>query len=375
MRIETVDSIVLGDVHLVRITTDGGLVGLGQSACWAYPAAVDAVIDTFRGYLVGQDPRRIEHHWHHLYRMGPFRGSVLSAAVAAVDIALWDIKGRWLDVPVWELLGGRTRERIRLHLLIWGSGPDELSAQAAEAVADGFTAVKFDPFPRGYQDLSQERLVASARETVAAVREAVGPDVDLLVELHRKLTPLQAGPVIEALAPFHPLLLEDPVQIDSIASQAAVSAGTVAPLASGERMHTIWEFRELLAQGRPQYVRPDVGLAGGLSHCRKIAAIAEAHHAAVVTHNFLGPLLTAASVHLDASIPNFVVQEYSLVDEQPVSRAFTTACRREGGYIGVPEAPGLGVSFDESVAEPMSIVGRAVTDIPLRADGSVAYAV
>lgn len=376
MEIARVESILLGDTHFVRITTDDGLVGLGQSGCWGYPAAVHAVMDTFRWYLVGQDPRRIEHHWQYLYRMGPFRGSVLSAAVAAVDIALWDLKARGLGVPIWELLGGRCRDRIRLHLLLGGAGVDELVAEAGTAVAQGFTAVKFDPFESGYQDMAQDRLIRSAVRTVGAVREAVGPDVDLLLELHRKLTPLQALPLVEALGVFHPLLVEDAIQIDSVSSQADLSRRTTTPVAWGERLHTIWEFRELLAQGGSQYVRPDVGLAGGLTHCRKIAAIAESYHAAVVTHNCLGPVLTAASVHLDASIPNFVVQEYSVaVDEGPESAAFTTAIRRDGGYLMIPDAPGLGVTLDEAVVDAISVVGRAVTSIPLRADGSVAYSV
>jgi galactonate dehydratase len=147
------------------------------------------------------------------------------------------------------------------------------------------------------------------------------------------------------------------------------------PLGGGERLHTIWEFRELLAQGGAQYVRPDIGLAGGLSHCRKIAAIAEAYHAAVVTHNCLGPLLTAASVHLDAAIPNFVVQEYTLLDETPSLSFFQTAVRRVGGYLSLPDVPGLGVIFDESAAGEVRVVGREVTVIPLRSDGSVAFSV
>lgn len=375
MKIAEVESILLGDAHFVRIRTENGLSGLGQSACWGYPAAVHQVIGSFRRYLIGQDARRIEHHWQYLYRMGPFRGSVLSAAVSAVDIALWDLKGRLLEVPIWELLGGKCRDRIRLHLLLDGRTPAEIVANAKAAAAEGFTAVKFDPLPDGYQDLGQDRLIQSTVELVSSVRAEVGPDVDLLLELHRKLTPLRALPLIAALAPTHPLFVEDPIQIDSITSQADLSRRLAVPFAAGERLHTIWEFKELLAGGGAQYVRPDVGLAGGLTHCRKIAAVAESHHAAVVTHNCLGPVLTAASVHLDASIPNFVVQEFTKLDEGPQSSAFTTAVRREGGYLLVPDAPGLGVTLDDSAAKSLDLVGRDVTDIPLRNDGSVAFSV
>ena len=376
MEIVGVESAVRGDAHFVQVHTSDGLVGSGQSACWGYPTAVHAVVQTFRPYLLGADPDRIEQHWHHLYRMGPFRGSVLSAAVSAVDLALWDLKGKRLGVPVWQLLGGRVRDRIRLHLLLPGTGAQALAEQAATAVADGFTAVKFDPLPADHGDVSLARLVAETEAATAAVRDTVGTDVDLLVELHRKLTPLQAESVIPALRRHHPLLVEDPVQIDSISSQAEVTRRALGvPMANGERLHTIWEFKELLAQGGAQYVRPDVGLAGGLSHARKIAALAEAYHAAVVTHNCLGPLLTMASVQLDTTIPNFVVQEYSPVDDQLADGPARPCVRREGGFLPIPDAPGLGVELDLTDETPLDLTGRPLTRIPLRADGSVAYAV
>jgi galactonate dehydratase len=375
MKIEHVESLVLGDVHLVRIVTEDGKVGLGQSGCWGYPSAVHAVVETFRRALLGHDVDAIEHIWHYVYRMAPFRGSVLSAAVAAVDIALWDLKAQRYGVPIWQLFGGKVRDRIRLHLLLTGADPAAILESARAAVAEGFTAVKFDPLPATYHDMTQARLIRDTVELTAAVRDLVGPDVDLIIELHRKLTPLQAAPLLEALVPFHPLFVEDPIQIDSISSQGALALRSPVPLGGGERLHTIWEFRELLAQGGAQYVRPDIGLAGGLSHCRKIAAIAEAYHAAVVTHNCLGPLLTAASVHLDAAIPNFVVQEYTLLDETPSLSFFQTAVRRVGGYLSLPDVPGLGVIFDESAAGEVRVVGREVTVIPLRSDGSVAFSV
>jgi galactonate dehydratase len=373
-KIERVESILFGGAHFVRITTDDGVTGLGQSACWAYPKATAQVVASFRDYLVGQDPGRIEHHWQYLYRMGPFRGSILSAAVSAVDIALWDIKGKRLQAPIWELLGGRCRDRIRLHLLMDGGTPEEIAVAAGAAAAEGFTAVKLDPLPVGYQDLGLARLIEEVAERVAAARSAVGNDVDVIVELHRGLTPLQALPVIEALKQFHPLFVEDPIQIDSIVSQAEIARRLTVPIGHGERLHTIWEFRELLVAGGTQFCRPDLGLAGGLTHCKKIAAVAEAFHSIVVTHNFLGPVLTAASVHLDASIPNFLVQEYSKIDEGPAAAAFPGALQREGGYLPVVDRPGLGVDLADSREITIAPVDE-LGDIPLRADGSVAYAV
>ena len=373
-KIERVESLPLGGGYFVRITTDDGLNGVGQSAAWGYPLAVDQVVQvSFAPYLVGQDPMRIEHHWQYLYRMAPFRGNVVSGAISAVDIALWDLKGQRLGVPIWELLGGRCRDRVRLHLLMGGGTAVDVYAKAKAAAAEGFTAIKFDPLPAGFQDLTLEGLVGTAVEQVSAAREAVGRDVDIIVELHRKLTPLTAMPLCEALAQFRPLFVEDPIQIDSIQSQSEIARRLISPIANGERMTSIWEFRELLVAGGSQYVRPDLGLAGGLTHVKKIAAIAESFHAAVVSHNFLGPVLTAAAVHLDVAIPNFVVQEYSKVDEQQAP-AFPGTLKREGGYLPLPEAPGLGVRIDD---EKLKELGRSMggRNLPLRADGSVAYSV
>ena len=375
MKIADVESLLISGGHFVRIRTEDGTVGLGQSGCWAYPGAVHAVILAFAKYLIGQDPLRIEHHWQHLYRMGPFRGSVLSGAVSAVDIALWDIKGQHLGAPIWQLLGGMCRDKVRLHLLMGGGTPDQVASRARAAAEDGFTAIKFDPIPAGYQDMTLAGLVAAVQARVAAAREAVKNDADIILEIHRKLTPLQARPVAEAVKQFHPLFFEDPVQIDSISTQAEVARQLELAVGQGERMHTIWEFRELLAQGGAQYVRPDVGLAGGLTHCKKIAAIAESFHSAVVTHNFLGPVLTAAAVHLDISIPNFLVQEYSKTDEGPESGIFVGTLQRQGGYLPAPAAPGLGIRLDDELVAALPVHERYSLAIPLRADGSVAYAV
>ncbi|MSQ07954.1 MAG: mandelate racemase/muconate lactonizing enzyme family protein [Dehalococcoidia bacterium] len=375
MKIEKVETMIIGRNLIVRIWTDNGLSGVGQSACWAYPEAVEKIIGVFAGYLKGKDPLRIEHHWQFLYRMGPFRGSALSGAVSAVDIALWDIKGKHFQAPVWQLLGGMVRDRIRLHLLMGGNTPDELRKRARASAQEGFTALKFDPLPEGYGDMSLARLISDTRDNVAAAREGAGKDVDIILEIHRKLTPMNAIALAEALTEFHILFYEDPVQIDSIQSQGEIAKRISIPVANGERMHSIWEFRELLAYGGPQYVRPDLGLAGGITHVKKIAGIAESYHSAVVTHNFLGPLLTAAACQIDASIPNFVVQEYSRGDESVAMKVFKTAYKRVGGVIPVADAPGIGVELDEKLLAKARAEPQDLTKIPLRADGSVAYSV
>ena len=375
MKIDKIESFFIRNGYVIRIHTDTGISGVGQTACWGYPEAVDSIINTFKKYLIGQNPLRIEHHWQYLYRMGPFRGTVLSGAISAVDIALWDIKGKHLGVPIWELLGGNCRDKIRLHLLGGGGTPETMYAAAKAAVAEGFTALKFDPVVGNFQDMTVDRLVKTARDLVAAAREGGGPDLDLIVEVHRKLTPMNSIVLESALAPFNLYFIEDPIQIDTITTQAELAKRMTTPLAIGERNVSIWEFREMLEAGGPQYVRPDVGLAGGITHCKKIAALAEAYHSAVITHNFLGPLITAASLHLDTSIPNFITQEYTKSDESSDFAVYKVAYQREGGYMPIPEVPGLGIELDDSLIEQNPYQPMNTGTTPLREDGSVAYAV
>ena len=214
MKIEKVDGLLIGSDliganYVVRITTDTGLVGVGQSGAWGFPDAAAKVVEQYAEYLVGKDPFRIEHIQQSLYRLRPFRGNIVSGALSAVDIALWDIKGKHFGVPVWELLGGKVRDRVRLHLLIDGTTPDEIEAAARAAAEQGFSALKYDPFPVGYQDLTLARVIEGVRDMAAAARDAVGLDVDLIFELHRKLPATDAVAVAEALTEFRPLFLED----------------------------------------------------------------------------------------------------------------------------------------------------------------------
>jgi galactonate dehydratase len=384
MKIERVESLLVGSNHIVRIFTDNGLSGIGQSACWAYPEATDKIVRKFAEYLVGKNPLQIEHHWQYLYRMGPFRGSALSGAVSAVDIALWDIKGKHFQAPVWELLGGMVRNKIRLHLLMGSGNPDasDLGTQADQvrniarkAAEDGFTAIKTDPLPDGFQDMTLSRLIRDTRDIVSAMREGAGDDVDIILEIHRKLTPMNAIALGEELKEFHPLFYEDPIQIDSIQSQGEIAQRLTMPVANGERMHSIWEFRELLAGTGPQYVRPDVGLAGGITHVKKIAAIAESYHSAVVSHNFLGPVLTAAAVQIDASIPKLLTQEFTGDDEDDNNWIYKPADQREAGYLRLSDAPGIGIEVDEELMKNAPFAPRPLQVIPMRVDGSVGYSV
>lgn len=384
MKIERVESILAGNSQIVRVITDNGLIGVGQSACWGYLEATDAVVKKFADYLVGKDPLDIEHHWQYMYRMGPFRGSVISGAVSAVDIALWDIKGKALEAPVWQLLGGKVRDKIRLHLLMGGIRPDAadqgttpegIRLNSRDAAEEGYTAIKIDPLPDGFQSMTLPRLIHDTRENVAAMREGAGLDVDIILEIHRKLTPMNAIALAEQLIEFSPLFYEDPIQIDSVKSQGEIAKLTKLPVANGERMHSIWEFRELFEAGGSQYVRPDLGLGGGVTGVKKIAGLAESYHSALVTHNFLGPVLTAAACNIDTSIPNFLTQEYSMEDEQPFNAIFNSSWKRDGGFISVPDTPGIGINLEVESLKSQPYVPRDLQVIPMRTDGSVGYSV
>ena len=384
MKIERVESILAGKSQIVRVITDTGLIGVGQSACWGYLEATDAVVKKFADYLVGKDPLDIEHHWQYMYRMGPFRGSVISGAVSAVDIALWDIKGKALEAPVWQLLGGKVRDKIRLHLLMGGIRPDAADQGATpegirlnsrDAAEEGYTAIKIDPLPDGFQSMTLPRLIHDTRENVAAMREGAGLDVDIILEIHRKLTPMNAIALAEQLIEFTPLFYEDPIQIDSVKSQGEIAKLTKLPVANGERMHSIWEFRELFEAGGSQYVRPDLGLGGGVTGVKKIAGLAESYHSALVTHNFLGPVLTAAACNIDTSIPNFLTQEYSMEDEQPFNAIFNSSWKRVGGFIPVPDTSGIGIDLEVESLKSQPYAPRDLQVIPMRTDGSVGYSV
>jgi galactonate dehydratase len=377
VKIEEVNSYVVEDFHFVSVTSDTGQVGWGQSACWGYPRAVHAVVEAMRPNLLGADPERVEHLWHVTTRMAPFRGSVIGGAVSAINIALWDLVGKFHDAPVYSFLGGRVRDRVRLLALIESGSFDEVLNSVRQAVDAGFTAVKVFLLPDGYQDLSLSELEREVTDRTGAVRSLIGDKVDLVLEFGRRLSMLTAVPILTSVARFKPIFCEDPIQPDSLASQAELARRVPVAIALGERMHNVWEFRELFASGGAHYARPDVGLAGGITGCRKIAAVAESFNSLVVTHNYSGPLITAASIQFDASVHNIVFQEYSLRDEVLIYPGLTTACRRVGGDIVVPDAPGLGIELRTPSSEDAwpQLMEGAIYRLLFRVDGAVALGV
>ncbi len=376
MRITAVEPLLIDRYLFVQVHTDAGLVGLGESGTWGYLEASAQAVETFRRYLVGQDPLRIEHHWQYMYRSSHFRGAAIMGAISAIDIALWDIAGKHFGVPAYQLLGGKVRDKARVYYHVFGRTTDTLVEGCVEAKRQGFTAIgHLTPFLDEPHDVpffkTHASKISDAIESVRRYREAVGNEVDLCIEIHRRLTPAEAVVLARGIEPFHPFFYEDPILPDNFDAMGLVAQNIHIPIATGERLHSIYEFGMLLARGAVQYVRPDVCLAGGLTHCKKIAALAEAHDVQVVPHNPLSPVSTAACLQLAACIPNFALQEYPLgEDKPPKSEIVTLAPRLEAGFLIIPDAPGIGIELAEGAQEKHPYRPRGLST-RLHVDGSV----
>jgi galactonate dehydratase len=372
LKIEQIDTYLVGDRWMyLQIHTDNGLTGLGEAGMWGYPTTAERMVQAWVPYLRGKNPLEIEHHWQFLYRNSQFRGAAVGAGLSAIDIALWDIAGKHFGAPTYQLLGGKTRDRIRLYVHADAPTVDGIVANARRRVAEGFTAVRFNPLLAGFETRRHDALIAEAVQCVGAVREALGPGVDLCVEVHRRLSPIQALAFTRGIEPFRPFFCEDPIVYESVKSMAQFAPQSPVPIGIGERLHTIYEFRELLEGGGIAYVRPDLCLAGGITHCKKIAALAEAHLAGVAPHITMSPVSIAACVQLVSSIPNQVLQEYALNDQPPESQILKRPLALERGYLRVPDAPGLGVELNVDALKQMPHFYREI-DTPLHDDGSVA---
>jgi galactonate dehydratase len=354
-KIAEVSTHLVGKYAFVRIRTEDGSEGIGQSGNFGFPQALEPMLQPLRPSLLGQDPDEIGRLHREITRAVSVRGQALTSTVGAVDLALWDLKGRRFETPAYNLMGGRQRERVRLHLLTgmkaWPrtASADGLLAEAADAVADGFTAIKVDPFVEGddgYHLQTSATRIRKAVELVEAMRDLIGPDVDLGVECHRKLTAAEAVQFADQLERSNIYVLEDPLPPDSMGEQLRVARAIRVPLALGERHDSIYEFEDLLEGGAPDFLRPDVGHIGGLTAGMKIAALAEARHRQIMAHNFLSPYLTAATLQWYAAIPNVSTLEWNPLDEEPNRAAMLTApLPRTGGWLEVPDAPGLGVNL------------------------------
>ncbi len=377
MKITRVEPIFLDKFLLVEIETDKGIIGLGESGSWGFLEASGAAIEKFGRYLIGKDPLLIEHHWQYMYRFSHFRGAAIMGALSAIDIALWDIAGKHFNVPAYALMGGKVREKARVYYHVFGDTTETLIAGIIDAKAQGFTAVgHLTPFLDEDRDVpyfkTHANKIGDAIDTVRKYREAVGTDVDLCIEIHRRLTPAEAVQLGLGIEEFHPYFYEDPVTPDNFDEMAYVADKINIPIATGERFTTLWEFQMLLNRSAVQYVRPDVCMVGGISGAKKIAALAEAHHVGVVPHNPLSPVSTAACLQIAACIPNFALQEYPTGEDVfPKIDMVDNPAEHDGtGYLMISDRPGIGINLKPGARENIPMTPREVIT-RLHADGSV----
>jgi galactonate dehydratase len=336
----------------VKVETDEGIYGWGEAYTQAdRDRSIEITIQQLRRYLIGRSPFDIKHFTYMAYTdFATRRGSMeFYCAVSGIEHALWDIVGKAAGQPVYNLLGGAARTQIRVYANGWGGGGDldSLTAAAKRVVDRGFSALKFDPFPNPWRAYISRRDEDIAVERVAAVREAVGPDVDILVEVHRRLAPMHAVRVAQRLEPYRPYWYEEPVSARDMAGLAEARREINLPIVTGEELYTKAEFRDVFEQRAADIINPDVCNCGGILELREIAAMAEVYHVVVSPHNYNSTAIgLAATVHAAAGMPNFLITEY-FVNFEEVGKAITNPLVPKDGVITLPTAPGLGVEINE----------------------------
>lgn len=365
----------VGQFLYAEVTTDCGLVGYGESGAWGHLEASEAALAKYCNYLVGKDPRRIEHHWQMMHRFAHFNGAAVGGAISAVDIALWDIKAKHYGVPLYELLGGATRDKMRVYAHVYAKTVDEVAAFAGEKAAEGFTALgHLNPFLDEPEDqpyfLGHAGLMEKGLETVRRCREAAGPTVDLMLEMHRRLTPAEAVTFAHAVADYRPGWLEDPIRPENIDAMAEVARKSPVPIATGERYFNIYQFKMAIERRALSFARVSVGICGGITAALKIAAIAEANDVQVAPHNPISPVGLAACAAIAFSRANVYIQEYptgydnyvlestpKLLGHAVVDGAMTV----EKGFLLRPEAAGIGVEVKPDAEQIRPPISRQVS--------------
>ena len=361
MKISKVTPMVLGtewrNLTIVKVETDDGLVGLGECrALNRTDGVLGYLSEAAPRYILGEDPFNIESLVARMFREDFGRaGEITQTVTALLEVACWDIVGKALNQPVYKLLGGAVRNRIKGYANGWYTGertPDEFHAAAKRVLAKGYKALKFDPFGAGFYEMERAEKTYVIG-LVEAVRDAVGPDVEILIEMHGRFNPVTAVEFARELARFKPSWLEEPVPPDNLAAQKK-AADAIAPLgipvATGERLHTMYEYRELFELQACDIIQPDITHFGGILNTKKLAAWAEAYYMLIAPHNVGGPISTAAALHLAACTPNFKIQEhFNDFSEAYVKKAAPGNPEIEDGYFALPSGPGLGVTLDEDV--------------------------
>ena len=335
----------------VIVETDAGIRGIGEGSLQYKDHGLTAEIEDFTRWLIGQDPFQIDYIWNVLHRQVTWTGGAVTiSAISAIDLALHDIKGKALGVPVYELLGGKVRPSVPVYANSWArgaQGPEEYAASASAVMAEGYKALKLYPFGRP-EPFAQSSLNRSM-ELVAAVREAIGPENELMIDVRAFLDMAGAIRAAHALEPYFPAWMEEPIPFDNPETLAELSRSVRIPIATGEQLYTRWEFRALLESNAVRIIQPDICHAGGISELKKIATMAETYYVTVAPHNSNGPISTIASLHLDACIPNCFRQEIFVSFLPLMNEVLTEPIVIEDGYAALPQGPGWGTEIREDV--------------------------
>ncbi|QRV17962.1 galactonate dehydratase (plasmid) [Haloterrigena salifodinae] len=373
--------------QFLKLETSDGRVGWGEVYTkWHFagdsePATRSAVDQLLHQYVLGEDPSRIEYLWQAMYRSSFYRGGpVHMSAIAGIDEALWDLKGKAAGMPVYELLGGPARDRVRLYQHVRAHSADDVADPAAAAadearehVKAGYTSVKLVPTD-GLEIIDTPAAVGEAREIVGAVRDAVGPEIDVALDFHGRASKAMARRLATTLEEFQPMFVEEPVTPEHDHALPRIAEATTIPIATGERLYFRGEFRPLLEANAVDVVQPDVSSAGGITETKKIADMAETYDAAIAPHCPIGPLALVASLHVDAAAPNALIQEQVVVGDEDAMRYVENDELFEptDGYLDLPAEPGLGIDVDEDRVRELAGTDLGFDRSPgHRADGSV----
>ncbi|MBO1512499.1 galactonate dehydratase [Metabacillus bambusae] len=363
----------------LKIMTDEGIVGWGEPVIEGRAETVGTAVKELMENLIGKDPHRIEDHWNMMYRSGFYRGGpILMSAIAGIDQALWDIKGKYFNAPIYELLGGACRDSIRVYSWIGGDRPIDVGLAAQEAVEAGFTAVKMNGTEE-LQIIDSYEKIDQAIERIAAVREAVGQYIGIGIDFHGRVHKPMAKLLAKELEAFRPMFIEEPVLSDNNEALREIAKATSIPIATGERMFSRWEYKSLLKDGYVDIIQPDLSHAGGITECKKIISMAEAFDVAAAPHCPLGPIALAACLQVDATCHNAFIQEQSLgIHYNQGSDLLDYIVDKNvfdynDGYVKIPNGPGLGIEIDEEHVRKLANVGHNWRNpIWRHRDGSIA---
>lgn len=348
----------------LKITTDEGLIGWGEPVIEGKASTVGAAVDEFMQQLIGKNPLNIEDHWNMMYRSSFYRGGpILMSAISGIDQALWDIKGKYYNAPVHELLGGACRDSMKVYSWIGGDRPQDTSNAAKKALENGFEAIKMNATEE-LQYVDSYGKIDLVIERVAGIREAVGNQLGIGIDFHGRVHRPMAKVLAKELEQFKPMFIEEPVLSENIEGVREISQTTTIPIALGERLFSRWDFKPILESGYVDIIQPDLSHAGGITECKKIISMAEAYDVGAAPHCPLGPIALASCLQVDATCHNAFIQEQSLgIHYNKDSDILDYIKNKEvfefqDGYVNIPKKPGLGVEIDEDHVREMAKVSH-----------------